>query len=111
MRGGICICITYNPEHFLFNGGSSSVPHFIEPKSSECTDSRKVMYVPELRNAVWNKGEDHVQLYGDRRETTIRGPPDLITRPKKAADGIESNRSSTTVTGSQREEPESGREP
>jgi len=47
----------------------------------------------------------------ETEETTTRDPPDLITRPKKAADGIESNRSSTTVTGSRREELKSRREP
>lgn len=60
------------------------------------------MYVPELRTQ-WEEKNYHVQLYGDKRDTAVRDPPDLKTRPKKAADGIESNRSSTIVTGSQRE--------
>jgi len=51
---------------------------------------------PQTTNTAHKKNhhimvkEVRVQLYGDRRETTIRDPPDLITRPKKAADGIES---------------------
>ena len=50
---------------------------------------RKVMYVPKLQTRLTKKvlhntaKEVRVQLYGDRRETTIRDPPDLITRPKK----------------------------
>ena len=74
--------------------------------------TRKVMYVPTLRTRLTRKIRrnrakvNRVQLYGDRRETIIRDPPSLITRPKSGG-WNRIHRSSTTVTGSRREEEES----
>ena len=81
------------------------------PQSSELYTESNVR--PHTTNTAYNKKirrdkakEDRVQLYGDRRETIIRDPPSLITRPKSGG-WNRIHRSSTTVTGSRREEEES----